>query len=268
MARLLDVMRRLRSEGGCPWDREQTLASLKPYVIEEAYEVYEAMDADDPAGLREELGDLLLQIVFQSQVCAEAGRFTFDDVVTALIEKLVRRHPHVFGDVRADSAEDVVRRWDAIKRAEKAAMAAAPSIVDGVPRHLPALRRADQVQRRAARAGFDWNETRGVLAKLDEEMAELKEALAAGDTERIREELGDVLFTLVNLSRFIETDAEDALHATTAKFIRRFQEVERQARARGLRLDGGDGAALDALWDEVKAEERGAGPADPREKRP
>lgn len=263
MDRLLDIMRRLRGEGGCPWDRQQTLASLKPYLIEEAYEVLDAIDEGSPEHLREELGDVLLQIVFQSQICAEAGQFTFQDVAATVADKLVRRHPHVFGDVRVENADEVLRNWDAIKRGEKGAETETPkSAVDGVPRHLPALLKADRVQTRAARIGFDWNETHEVVAKLDEEIVELKEALATGDRARMREELGDVLFTLVNLSRFIETDAETALHATTAKFIRRFQAVERKARERNLRLSECGLPALDALWDEAKAEERGGAPAD------
>ncbi len=259
MERLLAIMRRLRGEGGCPWDRQQTLQTLKPFLIEEAYEVLDAIDENDPDHLREELGDVLLQIVFQSQICAEQGRFTFDDVATAIAEKLVRRHPHVFGDAQVNGAADVLRNWDAIKRGERGDdNAAPPSAVDGVPRHLPALLKADRIQNRAARIGFDWNETHEVVAKLDEEIAELKQALASGERERMREELGDVLFTLVNLSRFLETDAEDALHATTEKFIRRFKAVERKARERGIRMSECGLPTLDALWDEAKAEERTA----------
>lgn len=260
MERLLEIMRRLRGEGGCPWDREQTLQTLKPFLIEEAYEVLEAIDEGNFDHLREELGDVLLQIVFQSQICAEQGRFTFDDVAATIADKLIRRHPHVFGDVRVAGAEDVLRNWAAIKREEKgAAEGQPPSAVDGVPRHLPALLKADRVQARAARVGFDWNETHEVVAKLDEEIAELKQALAAGNRDRMREELGDVLFTLVNLSRFLETDAEAALHATTEKFIRRFKAVERKARERGIRLGECGLPTLDALWDEAKAEERANG---------
>lgn len=253
-------MRRLRGDGGCPWDREQTLQTLKPFLIEEAYEVLEAIDEGNFDHLREELGDLLLQIVFQSQICAEQGRFTFDDVATTIADKLVRRHPHVFGDVRVSGADEVLRNWAAIKREEKGAPdGPPPSAVDGVPRHLPALLKADRVQARAARVGFDWNETHEVVAKLDEEIAELKQALATGNKDRMREELGDVLFTLVNLSRFLETDAEAALHATTDKFVRRFKAVERKARERGIRLGECGLPTLDALWDEAKAEERANG---------
>ncbi len=256
MDRLLAIMRRLRGENGCPWDRQQTLQSLKPHLIEEAYEAYEAMDANDPDRLREELGDVLLQIVFQAQICAENGQFSFDDVAEGIAQKLIRRHPHVFGEVQVCNADDVLRRWDDIKRAEKVEASQSPSVVDGVPRHLPALLKADQVQRRASRTGFDWSETGEVLRKLDEEIRELKDSIASADRNRIGEELGDVLFTLVNLSRFVEVDAEDALNATTQKFIRRFKEVERKARERGLRLHECELATLDALWDETKADER------------
>ncbi len=267
MERLLDIMRRLRGEGGCPWDRQQTLESLKPYLVEEAYEVLDAIDEGSPEHLREELGDLLLQIVFQSQICAEAGQFTFHEVAAAIADKLVRRHPHVFGDVKVDGADEVLRNWDAIKRGERGAETETPkSVVDGVPKHMPALLKADRVQTRAARIGFDWNETHEVVAKLDEEISELKQALAEGNRDRMREELGDVLFTLVNLSRFIETDAEAALHATTAKFIRRFKAVERKARERGIKLGECGLPTLDALWDEAKTEERGGtAPLAPKE---
>lgn len=252
--RLLEIMRLLRSPQGCPWDREQTLDSLKRYLVEECYEELDAIDSGDRAKIREELGDVLLQVVFQAQICAEAGEFTFEDVAAAISDKLVRRHPHVFGEVKVDGADEVLRNWDAIKRAEGGAETP-KSAVDGVPRSLPALQKADQVQTRAARVGFDWDETRHVVAKLDEEIAELKEALASGDAGHIREEIGDVLFTVVNLTRFVKCSAEEALHRTTAKFIRRFQEVERLARAQNRVLTDCTLAELDALWDEAKKSE-------------
>lgn len=254
MDRLLEIMRRLRAPDGCPWDREQTLESLKKYLVEECYEELDAVDSGDPARIREELGDLLLQIVFQAQICSEAGHFGFEDVARAIADKLVRRHPHVFGDVRVEDAEEVVRNWDAIKRSEKGADEPA-SAVEGVPRHLPALRKADQVQARAARVGFDWEQTRQVMEKLDEEIAELKAALAGDRADEIRREIGDVLFTVVNLTRFVGCDAEEALNGTTAKFMRRFREVERRVHARGRTLTGCPLAELDALWNEVKADE-------------
>jgi tetrapyrrole methylase family protein/MazG family protein len=252
--RLLEIMRLLRSPGGCPWDREQTLASLKRYLVEECYEELDAIDSGDRAKIREELGDVLLQVVFQSQICAEAGEFTFEDVAATIAEKLVRRHPHVFGEVKVAGSDDVLRNWEAIKRTEGGGEKP-KSAVDGIPKSLPALQKADQVQSRAARVGFDWDETHQVIAKLDEEIAELKEALAAGDADHVREEIGDVLFTVVNLTRFVKCSAEEALHRTTAKFIRRFQHVERLADQQGRSLGDCTLAELDALWDEAKKTE-------------
>ena len=257
--RLLAIMRILRSETGCPWDRQQTLESLKPYLIEESYEELDAIDSGDRAKIREELGDVLLQVVFQSQLCAEEGAFTFEDVAAAISEKLIRRHPHVFGETKVADADEVVRNWDSIKRGEGPGGAEKPkSAVDGVPRHLPALQKADQVQSRASRVGFDWDQTHQVVAKLDEEVAELKAALALGDAAHVRQELGDVLFTAVNLSRFVGCKAEDALNETTGKFVRRFQAVEARVQAQGRKMSDCTPAELDAAWEAVKAEERAA----------
>ena len=251
--RLLAIMRRLRSANGCPWDRKQTLSSLKKYLIEESYETLDAIDSGDRGKLREELGDVLLQVVFQSQLCFEEGSFAFEDVASSICEKLIRRHPHVFGDVSVENAEEVLRNWDAIKREERGSASA--SVVDGIPKHLPALQKADQVQTRAARAGFDWDSPQPVLEKLDEEMIELKEALVRGDADAIRDELGDVLFSVVNLSRFISCNAEEALNQTTAKFIRRFRLVEQRIRASGRCMTDCTLAELDAFWDVAKLEE-------------
>jgi tetrapyrrole methylase family protein/MazG family protein len=251
--RLLAVMHRLRSEQGCPWDRKQTLESLKKYLVEECYETLDAIDGGDRDKLKEELGDVLLQVVFQSQLCAEEGAFAFEDVAAAICDKLIRRHPHVFGEVSVSGAEEVLRNWDAIKRDERGAEPG--SVVDGVPRHLPALLKADQVQTRAARAGFDWSEAGPVFQKLDEEILELKEALAGGDSAAVRDELGDVLFTVVNLSRFLSCDAEEALNQTTAKFTRRFRRVEKTAHAANVKLTDCTLAELDAFWDEAKRQE-------------
>jgi tetrapyrrole methylase family protein/MazG family protein len=253
--RLLDIMRRLRSDTGCPWDRKQTLGSLKKYLIEESYETLDAIDSGDRNKLKEELGDVLLQVVFQAQLCAEEGAFSFDDVASTICDKLIRRHPHVFGEVSVDSAEEVLRNWDAIKREERGAESGPGSVVDGVPRHLPALQKADQVQTRAARVGFDWDHPDPVMNKLDEEIRELKEALAGSDAAAIRDELGDVLFTVVNLSRFIACDAEEALNQTTAKFIRRFRAVEQAAHAANRPLTDCSLAELDAFWGEAKRNE-------------
>lgn len=260
--RLLEIMARMRAEGGCPWDREQTLESLKQYLVEECYEVIDAVDSGQAAKHKEELGDLLLQVVFQAQIRKEQGAFTFEDVARDIAAKLIRRHPHVFGGQAVSGSAEVLKNWEAIKAGEKhaaqsaAGRPAAPrSIVEGVPRHLPALHKAQHVQRRVARVGFDWKEVREVVAKVEEELAEVKAALARGDARRVREEIGDLLFAVVNLSRFQGLNAEEALNLTVDKFVRRFQAVER-----GLRDEGRDAAhcppaELDARWNAVKAAE-------------
>ena len=253
--RVLAAMARLRGPAGCPWDREQTLASLPPCLVEECFETLEAIDEGVPERIREELGDVLLQVVFQARICEEAGWFRFEDVAAAIAEKLTRRHPHVFGDVRVSGAREVLRNWEAIKRRERGA-APATSAVDGVPRHLPALQEADQVQRRAARVGFDWDDLAPVIAKLDEEITELRAAMAGGEAVQIRDEIGDVLFTVVNLARFLQVNAEHALHATTRKFVRRFREVERRTREAGRSMAESSLDTLDAAWNAVKASER------------
>ncbi len=262
--RLLEVMRILRSPGGCPWDRQQTLATLKPYLLEECHEEMEAVESGDPVRIREELGDVLLQVVFQSQICAEAGWFNFEDVAATIADKLLRRHPHVFGDVTVSGPEEVLRNWEAIKRAEKGEEAAGTSSrMEGVPRTLPALRRADQIQQRAARVGFDWPDRTGILQKLDEELRELREAADTGETGRFTEELGDVLFTLVNLARAWQVDAEDALRAATDKFIRRFRAMEQRAAAAGMDLAQMSPEQLDAEWNAAKAAESPLPPSAP-----
>jgi MazG family protein len=252
--RLVAIMRILRSDRGCPWDREQTLTTLKPYLVEEAHEVLDAIDAGDRAKLCEELGDLLLQVVFQAQLCAEEGAFTFDDVAAAIAEKLIRRHPHVFGSVKVDGSSDVVRNWEQIKKSEGGG--APRSVLDGVPKSLPALHRAQLIQERAARVGFDWDRIDGALAKLQEEIGEVRAAAAAGDLPAAGAELGDVLFAAVNVSRFLERNPEDLLHGTVAKFIGRFRIIERLALERGLVLADCSLEQLDAMWDEAKATEK------------
>ena len=256
MARLLAIMRRLRAPGGCPWDREQTHASLKPNLIEESYEALDAIDSGDPQKLKEELGDVLLQVVFHAQLAEEAGAFNFDDVAATLNAKLVRRHPHVFGTVKVSGAREVLKNWEQIKRGEKKAQGAIPSVVVGVPRHLPALLKAEQVQRKAARVGFDWQTVAPVVAKVAEELAEVRHAIAQGDAAQIREELGDLLFAAVNLGRFLGHSAEEALDGSVRKFVRRFQEIERRLHVQGRELTSCSLADLDAIWEQIKREEK------------
>jgi len=252
-------MARLRAPDGCPWDREQTLQSLRPYLIEEAYELLEAMDGGDPDQHCEELGDLLLQIVFQSQLAAERGHFDARDVVAGLCRKLVRRHPHVFGEESAASADDVVVHWERIKRQEKQRRdgSAPAGALDGVPASLPGLLAAQKLGQRAARVGFDWDGPQAVREKLHEEIGELEQALdAAPGTERraaLAWELGDLLFAATNLARHLDLDAEDALRLANQRFRRRFALVERLAAERGIDLRQADIDALEALWQEAKA---------------
>lgn len=261
MTRLLDIMARLRDpNGGCPWDLEQDFASIAPYTIEEAYEVEEAIRANDMASLKEELGDLLLQTVFHSQMAAEAGHFTFDDVAAAIGDKMVARHPHVFGDADIATADAQTAAWEVQKAKERAAKAAAkgekPSVLDGVALGLPALVRAIKLQNRAARVGFDWPSTRDVLAKLQEEADEIVAAMESGDDEHIKEEIGDYLFVVANLARHLKVDAEEALRAANAKFTRRFHKIEAWLAEDGRTPDQSDLAEMDALWDRAKAEDK------------
>lgn len=253
--RLLRIMRRLRGPDGCPWDREQTLESLKSNLIEETYEVIDAIESGDRAELRGELGDLLLQVVFQAQICDESGSFNFNDVANGIADKLVRRHPHVFGNVQADTSGEVLRNWEKIKKTERDSEIPR-SLVEGIPRHLPALTKANLVQKRVARAGFEWDEIGGVIAKLEEELAEVKEAMAQQDADAIREELGDLLFSTVNLSRYLGHESEELLNENIAKFMRRFQSLEHRLHAEGREVENCSPEELDAVWNAVKAGER------------
>lgn len=253
MAKLRWVLKALRAPDGCPWDREQTLASIQPCLQEECYELLSAMVGEDLANHREELGDVLLQVLFQCDIREEQGAFTFDEVVSELTDKLIRRHPHVFGEVDAKDTETVLRNWERIKQGEHKAPKA--SALDGVPEALPALLKAQRTQHKAAKVGFDWQDAEGPEAKIVEELAELKAAVAAGQPEAVADEYGDVLFSMVNLARHIGVDAESALRAATAKFAKRFRAVEARVKAAGKDMKAMSLTELDAVWDAVKVEE-------------
>jgi MazG family protein len=246
--RLTGIMARLRAPGGCPWDREQTFDSIKPYLLQESYEVMDAIDRRDWQELASELGDLILQVVFFSQMASEAGHFTVDDALIAINEKLIRRHPHVFGDESAATSGDVLKRWDEIKAAEKKQKP--QGLLEAVPRALPALVEAEQISTRAANKGFDWRNTEEVLAKLDEERAELA---AAGTQEERESELGDMLFTLVNLARFLKVDPEQALRRTNTKFRERFAHVESGVAASGKSWKETPIEEMEAFWQAAKS---------------
>jgi tetrapyrrole methylase family protein / MazG family protein len=255
--RLVDIMRRLRAPDGCPWDREQTHETLKPYLIEEAYEVLDAIEAGDDRALAEELGDVLLQVVFHAQVASEDDRFGVNDVAKAIADKLVRRHPHVFGDVEADTPEKVLKNWDAIKKEEKAEKGEADKgLLDDVPRHLPALLRAENLQRKAARVGFDWEKLEEVTAKAREEVTEFIETIEQKESEsRVIEELGDLLFSIVNVARFIGISPEEALSRTNRKFVTRFRYIESKLAASGSSPAEASLEQMDLFWEEAKSVE-------------
>ncbi len=250
---LLRIMELLRAPGGCPWDREQTHHSIRSNLLEETHEALEAIDNNNMDDLKEELGDVLMQVVFHAQMEKEAGSFTFDDVVDGVCQKLVVRHPHVFGDVTASDSAQVLQNWDAIKRKTKGDKSQT-DMLKSVPRSLPALMRAEKVQGRARRVGFDWPEVSGALQALRGETDELERAIAAGEPNAVTEELGDVLFSAVNVSRFVKVEPEEALTKATEKFIRRFEVVERLAAERGMDMAASTLEELDALWSEAKRE--------------
>jgi len=252
LLQLVTLVERLRSEQGCPWDRQQTPSSLIPYMLEEAYEVIESIEAGDPQALKEELGDVLLHIVFQSCIAEEQQQFTLVESIQTVIEKLVRRHPHVFGDARVHNTAEVRQRWEAAKQREKGR----ESLLDGVPRTLPALARARRVQEKAAAVGFDWPNIAPVWAKVNEELDELRAAHAATDPEAIAEEFGDVLFSLVNLGRFLHLSAEDALRQAMAKFEYRFRGIEQELAQRGRRIEEASLAEMDAIWNSFRQREQ------------
>jgi tetrapyrrole methylase family protein/MazG family protein/ATP diphosphatase len=256
--RLLAIMARLRDPAsGCPWDLEQTFATIAPYTLEEAYEVADAIERGDLKDLKEELGDLLLQVVFHARMAQEQGAFAFEDVAAAICDKMVRRHPHVFGDAAFESTAEQSAAWESIKAAERAAKGAHRSgVLDDVPAGLPGLVRAVKLTKRAARVGFDWPSTAEVLAKLHEEVAELEAEVEAGDKAKAREELGDLLFVCANLARKLDVDPEDTLRAANAKFIRRFGHIEASLASQGRTPEQSDLAEMDRLWNEAKAVEK------------
>jgi len=247
--KLCEIVAKLRGPGGCPWDREQTHESLLPALIEESYEVTEAAREKNDAHFREELGDLLLLVVMHAEIASETDRFNIDDVVRDISEKLIRRHPHVFGTSDARDSGAVLKQWEAIKRDEKKTDA---HYLASLPKALPALMRAQKAQSKAARVNFDWTDVRDVVAKLEEELRELKQAMASADPARIEEEIGDVLFAVVNLARKCRLDAESALQRGTNKFVTRFNRLEDQLQRQGKRLGDVDLAEMDAIWDEIK----------------
>ena len=251
IARLLQIMARLRGPGGCPWDREQTHQSIRHNLIEECYEALDALDAGNTDAFKDELGDLLLQVVFHSQMASEDGKFDFDAVAKSINDKLVRRHPHVFGTTKARNSAEVLQQWETIKKSEKSAS----SIVhlEDLPKHLPALLKADKVQRKVARVGFDWKNVKDVVAKVEEELREVKSARASKNRKHFEEEVCDLLFAVVNLARFENLQAEELLNRSTAKFVKRFQTIEKAVHASGRRLEDCTLEELDALWESAKA---------------
>jgi MazG family protein len=259
---LVDILARLRAPDGCPWDREQTHESILSCLIEEAYEFVDAVERKDTANMREELGDLLLQVVFHAEMAREAGTFDVDGVIRDISEKLVRRHPHVFGTSKADTAEAVTVQWDAIKVKEKEGREGAGSAEHGalgeIPRHLPALLKALKISKRAVKAGFEWPDWQGVAAKVREELAEFEDEARAGNREALEEELGDLLFSVVNLGRFLDLDPERALARSNAKFVRRFRAMEKMSGEEGKPFAGRPVAEMEALWTRAKKEGEGA----------
>ena len=257
MSRLMDLMARLRGPGGCPWDLEQTHETLRPYLIEEAYEVLEALDGASDGDLKEELGDLLLQVVFHARIAEETGRFDLEDVARAISEKLVRRHPHVFGDVTVEDSDAVLRNWNAIKAEEKRGKGTEPaaSAVDGVPASLPGLQRARRVQENAARTGFEWTDAGEIVSKIQEELGELQAACGRGSAAEIEEELGDLLFAAAAMGRYLGVCPEEALRKSTGKFIGRFKAMESELAREGSSVQDTPLADLEAIWNRLRKKE-------------
>ena len=253
--RLTQIMAKLRQQGGCPWDQQQSHRSLRPYLLEEAYEVIEALDCGDAEALRSELGDLLLQIVFHAQIAAENGQFNIEDVARSINEKLVHRHPHVFGDVQVADASEVVVNWEKLKSEERDNSQPA-SALDGIPPGLPALQRATKAQQKASRVGFDWDDASGPMAKIGEELAELQEAFESEDSQATERELGDLLFAICNLARFLRMDSESALREAVSRFETRFAAMEQAACEQGKCITEMNLDELEELWQQAKAEEQ------------
>lgn len=251
--KLVKIMKRLRSKDGCPWDRAQTRESLKPFLVEEAYEVLEAIDGGSPEELKEELGDLLFQVIYHARIAEERGEFTIGDVLKTTRDKMIRRHPHVFGPHKASTAMEALVRWEETKRKEKDA---GRSVLDGVPRAMPSLLRAHRIQSKASRIGFDWTDDGPVFRKVSEELVELKTAARHGKKREMEEEVGDLLFTLVNLSRFLDVNPEDALQKAIGRFITRFQHMEEFAQKSGKSLAETSLRKMERLWDKAKKRER------------
>ena len=254
--KLVSIMARLRAPDGCPWDREQNFDTIKPYTLEETYEVLEAIDARDWPGLTDELGDFILQAVFYAQMASEAGHFRIEDCLDAINKKLIRRHPHIFGDSAANTADDVKKRWDEIKSEEKKQKGEQPKLLlESIPRSLPALLEASHISSRAARSGFDWDNAEQVLLKLEEELHELADARKQASHDEIEGEIGDLLFVLVNLARFMKVDPEQALRKSNAKFRRRFAHIETALQARGKSLSESNIQEMEELWQGAKRSE-------------
>ena len=249
--KLTQIVDTLKSENGGPWDKVQTRESLKPYLVEEVYETLEALDSNDPEQIKDELGDLLYQILFHAKISENRGEFNIQDVVQCISKKMVRRHPHVFKEGTLETPEQVVTQWEEIKKQEKISTLR-KSALDGVPKHLPGLLRAQKLQKKAAKHGFDWDEITDVFDKLDEEIAEFKEAVLSGKDDDIEAELGDILFVLVNISKFKKVDAEEALRTTNNKFIQRFQYIEEQVAKRGKEVKDTPLAELEQYWQQAK----------------
>ena len=247
---LVEVVKKLRAPGGCPWDREQTHKSLRPYLVEEVYEVVDSIDRNDYYSMREELGDVLLHIVFHSDIEREQGRFDIGDVIKIVTEKLIRRHPHVFGDTKVENSDEVLHNWENIKLAERKEKSDDASLLDGIPKSMPALLIAQRMQEKASRIGFDWDNIADVLDKVEEEFEELKELLDSDDKDRIEDELGDVFFALSNLARFLNINSEMALRRTNEKFARRFHYIEKKLRENNI--ENPTLEIMDKFWEEAK----------------